>query len=193
MRIFNRVVAWIYGLASLFVSVGFILMWIDAEIRERYIASFAALDPWKLGLVGVFLLLLGAVWLVSSIEHYYRTRSVSFGGPGGQVRVHLSAVEHLLMSEVLREVRAVKKIKTVAVSSPKGLRVYNQVVIWSQYEIPPTVARIQDLVRRLLQDSIGVERVGDVRVTVYHISESGQSEAAEEEKEGAEPVESEIH
>lgn len=195
MRIFNRVVAWIYSLASLYVSVIFILVWFDGELRENYIARLAAVESWKLALVGVALLFLGAVWLVSAIEHHYRTRSVSFNGPGGQVRVHLTAVENFLMGEVLREIHAVKKIRTVAIGSPKGLRVFNRLVVWSRYDIPSTVAKVQDLIRRLLHESVGVDQVADVRISVYHISESDQagSPAAGEEEKEALPEEDEIN
>lgn len=182
MRVFNRIVAWIFSLASLYVSTLFILMWIDSGIRERFMENFAGIEPYKLAMAGFVLLLLGTAWLVFAIENHYRTRSISFNGPGGLVKVQLTAIENFLSTEVLRQVKAVKRIRTVSVSTQKGLRVIGQVVVLSNFDIRTTVNNIQDLMRRLLQDNIGVERIAEIRILVHHIS-GGDGEPADRQAE----------
>ncbi len=183
MRIFNRLVAWIYSLASLYISVLFILVWLDKEFAERFCQKIGAMQPYKFAIAGSALLLLGAIWLVSAIEHHYRTRSVSFSGPGGLVRVHLSAIEDFLVNEIRQRIKAVKRIRVSTIIAPKGLQVYNQVIIWAGYDIPTTTGKIQDLVKRLLQDTVGVERLGEIKVLVYRIATMEEDSTSQEEDE----------
>ena len=182
MRIFNRLVAWIYSLASLYVSVLFILVWLDKEFANQFFRKIEAIQPYKFAFAGGGLLFLGAIWLVSAIEHHYRTRSVSFSGPGGLVRVHLSAIEDFLVNEIRQHIKAVKRIRVSTISTPKGLQIYNQVIIWAGYDIPTTTGKIQDLVKRLLQDTIGVERLGEIKVLVYRIATTEEETNSKEEE-----------
>ena len=189
MRIFNRLVAWIYSLASLYVSVLFILVWLDKEFANQFFRKIEAIQPHKFAFAGGGLLFLGAVWLVSAIEHHYRTRSVSFSGPGGLVRVHLSAIEDFLVNEIRQRIKAVKRIRVSTIIAPKGLQVYNQVIIWAGYDIPTTTGKIQDLVKRLLQDTIGVERLGEIKVLVYRIATTEEETISKEEESELEDTE----
>ncbi|MCX5641894.1 MAG: hypothetical protein NTY10_01420 [Candidatus Omnitrophica bacterium] len=183
MRIFNRLVAWIYSIASLYVSVLFLLIWLDKEFSRQFFQKIEAIHPYKFAIAGGGLLFLGALWLVSAIEHHYRTRSVSFSGPGGLVRVHLSAIEDFLVNEIHQRIKAVKRIRVSTITAPKGLQVYNQVIIWAGYDIPTTTGKIQDLVKRLLQDTIGVERLGEIKVLVYRIATTGEGTTSKEDEE----------
>ena len=192
MRIFNRLVAWIYSLASLYVSVLFILVWLDKEFANQFFRKIAAIQPYKFAFAGGGLLFLGAIWLVSAIEHHYRTRSVSFSGPGGLVRVHLSAIEDFLVNEIRQRIKAVKRIRVSTIIAPKGLQVYNQVIIWAGYDIPTATGKIQDLVKRLLQDTIGVERLGEIKVLVYRIATTEEETISKEEEEESELEDTEI-
>ena len=192
MRIFNRLVAWIYSLASLYVSVLFILVWLDKEFAKQFFRKIEAIQPYKFAFAGGALLFLGAIWLVSAIEHHYRTRSVSFSGPGGLVRVHLSAIEDFLVNEIRQRIKAVKRIRVSTIIAPKGLQVYNQVIIWAGYDIPTTTGKIQDLVKRLLQDTIGVERLGEIKVLVYRIATTEEGTTSKEEEEESELEDTEI-
>ena len=189
MRIFNRLVAWIYSLASLYVSVLFILVWLDKEFANQFFQKIEAIQPYKFAFAGGGLLFLGAIWLVSAIEHHYRTRSVSFSGPGGLVRVHLSAIEDFLVNEIRQHIKAVKRIRVSTIIAPKGLQVYNQVIIWAGYDIPTTTGKIQDLVKRLLQDTIGVERLGEIKVLVYRIATTEEETISKEEESELEDTE----
>jgi len=182
MRIFNRLVAWIYSLASLYVSVLFILVWLDKEFANQFFRKIEAIQPYKFAFAGGGLLVMGAIWLVSVIEHHYRTRSVSFSGPGGLVRVNLSAIEDFLVNEIRQRIKAVKRIRVSTIIAPKGLQVYNQVIIWAGYDIPTTTGKIQDLVKRLLQDTIGVERLGEIKVLVYRIATTEEETISKEEE-----------
>ena len=192
MRIFNRLVAWIYSLASLYVSVLFILVWLDKEFANQFFRKIEAIQSYKFAFAGGGLLFLGAIWLVSAIEHHYRTRSVSFSGPGGLVRVHLSAIEDFLVNEIRQRIKAVKRIRVSTIIAPKGLQVYNQVIIWAGYDIPTTTGKIQDLVKRLLQDTIGVERLGEIKVLVYRIATTEEGTTSKEEEEESELEDTEI-
>ncbi|MFH0796011.1 MAG: hypothetical protein V2A65_03025 [Candidatus Omnitrophota bacterium] len=183
MRIFNRLVAWIYSLASLYISGLLILVWLDKEFAAHFFKQLEATEPYKFALAGGVLILIGSVWLVSVIEYHYLTRSVSFTAPGGLVRVRLSAVEDFLMNEIRQRIKAVKRIKTSTILVPKGLRVFNRVIIWSGYDIPDITGKIQDLIRKLLQDTIGVERILDVKVYVSHISPTEGTGTPQEEDE----------
>ena len=182
MRIFNRLVAWIYSLASLYISVLFILVWLDKEFANQFFQKIRTTPPYQFAIAGGCLLFLGAIWLVSAMEHHYRTRSVSFSGPGGLVRVHLSATEDFLANEIRQRIKAVKRVRVSTIITPKGLQVYNQIIIWAGHDIPATTGKIQDLVKRLLQDTVGVERLGEIKVLVYRIATTEETTASKEDE-----------
>jgi uncharacterized alkaline shock family protein YloU len=182
MKIFNRLVAWIYSLASLYISVLFILVWLDKEFASQFFQKITTTPPCQFAIAGGCLLFLGAIWLVSAMEHHYRTRSVSFSGPGGLVRVHLSATEDFLANEIRQHIKAVKRVRVSTIITPKGLQVYNQIIIWAGHDIPATTGKIQDLVKRLLQDTVGVERLGEIKVLVYRIATTEETTASKEDE-----------
>jgi len=57
---------------------------------------------------------------------------------------------------------------------------------WVEFasELPKTATgKIQDLIKRLLQDTVGVERLGEIKVLVYRIATTEEDSASQEEDE----------
>jgi len=182
MRIFNKIVAWIYALTSLIVAFFFLLSAIGIISRQQVHLYVEKMNWNAIGIIGTFLIVLGLLWLLFVVNYFRKSRSICFDNPGGEVKVALSAIEDFIVKRVLAQIKAVRRITTRTSATAKGLKVVNRVVLWSDNEIPTTCATIQDLIKKYLQDIIGVERISVIKVIVAGISTHiGEEEPKEEE------------
>lgn len=186
MRIFSRFVAWIYSLVALGISLLLISISVRWLSLNQFFFYLQKIGNLRLGIAGGSFLLLGIIWLIFITINLSSRRTISFSNPGGEVKVSISAIEDFITRKVLGEVKAVKSIRCEAIPEGKGIRVTNRVVLWSEYDIPTVSSNIQDLIKRYLQDTIGVEKVGLVKVYVSRISTSPVEEIEEEKEEVSE-------
>ncbi len=179
MRIFSRIVAWIYVLTSLIVAFFCLALWSGRlSLEQLYIQRNLTI----VGIIGTSLIILGLLWLLFIVEYLHKSRAISFDNPGGEVKVALSAIEDFIVKRVLAQIKAVKRMTTKAFATAKGLKLINRVVLWSDNEIPNTCGAIQDLIKKYLQDIVGVERISVIKVIVAGISTHiGEEEPKEEE------------
>ena len=182
MRIFSRMLAWVYSITSLAVAFFCLTLAsgrLSVEQLELYLAE---VNPVNVGIIGAALVILGMLWVVLILEYLHKSRSISFDNPGGEVKLALSAIEDFIVKRVLAQIEAVRRIKTKAFSTSRGLKLINRVVLWSDNDIPSTCAEIQDLIKKYLQDILGVERTSVIKVNVAAISTHvGEDEPKQEE------------
>ncbi|MCK4244038.1 MAG: alkaline shock response membrane anchor protein AmaP [Candidatus Omnitrophica bacterium] len=182
MKIFSRIVAWIYGLTSLIVAFFCLALWAKMLSLEQLQLHLERIDLTTIGIIGTSLIILGMLWLLFIVDYLHKSRAISFDNPGGEVKVALSAIEDFIVKRVLAQIKAVKRITTKAFATAKGLKLINRVVLWSDNEIPGTCGAIQDLIKKYLQDIVGVERISVIKVYVRGISTHiGEEEPKEEE------------
>ena len=184
MRIFSRMLAWIYSITSLVVAF-FCLALSSGQLSvEQLELSLREVNPVTIGIIGAVLVILGMLWVVFILEYLRKSRAISFDNPGGEVKLALSAIEDFIVKRVLAQIKAVRRIKTKAFATSRGLKLINRVVLWSDNDIPSTCAEIQDLIKKYLQDIVGVERVSVIKVNVAAIS----THVGEEEPKQEEPI-----
>ncbi len=184
MRIFSRMLAWIYSITSLVVAFFCLALSSGRLSVEQLELSLREVNPVTMGIIGAVLIILGMLWVVLILEYLHKSRSISFDNPGGEVKLALSAIEDFIVKRVLAQIKAVRRIKTKAFTTSRGLKLINRVVLWSDNDIPSTCAEIQDLIKKYLQDIVGVERVSVIKVNVAAIS----THVGEEEPKQEEPI-----
>jgi len=98
-----------------------------------------------------------------------RQRTIAFENPHGGVTVSLTALEDLI-KRLIVQMPEVKEIRPYMIATRKGLEVDIKLVLRYEANIPELTARFQDLVRRKIEESVGMEGKINIRVHVTKIS-----------------------
>ncbi len=96
-------------------------------------------------------------------------RTIAFENPSGGVTVSLTALEDLI-KRLIVQVPEIKEIRPYMIANRKGLEVDIKLVLRHEVNIPELTGRFQDLVRRKIEEAIGMEGKINVRVHVIKIS-----------------------
>ena len=96
-------------------------------------------------------------------------RTIAFENPSGGVTVSLTALEDLI-KRLIVQMPDIKEIRPHMVAVRKGLEVDIKLVLRHEVNIPDLTARFQELVRRKIEEAIGMEGRINIRVHVVKIS-----------------------
>src|SRR5450631_2614924 len=96
-------------------------------------------------------------------------RTIAFENPSGGVTVSLTALEDLI-KRLIVQMPEVKEIRPHMIATRKGLEVDIKLVLRQEANIPDLTARFQDLVRRKIEEAVGMEGKINIRVHVIKIS-----------------------
>jgi len=97
-----------------------------------------------------------------------RERTIAFNNPGGPVAVSLTALEELI-ERLSAQVPEVKKVRPTVLAIKKGLDIEIKLVLRAEANIPDLTTRLQDMVRRKIEETIGMEGKINVRIHVTKI------------------------
>ena len=100
---------------------------------------------------------------------HQRERTIAFENPMGGVTVSLTALEDLI-KRLIVQMPEVKEIRPHMIATRKGLEVDIKLVLRHEVNIPELTARFQDLVRRKIEEAVGMEGKINIRVHVTKIS-----------------------
>jgi uncharacterized alkaline shock family protein YloU len=98
-----------------------------------------------------------------------RERTIAFDNPAGPVTVSLSALEDLIKRLSL-QVHEVKEIRPTVLAIKKGLDIDIKLILRAETNIPELTTRLQDLVRRKIEETIGMEGKINIHIHVIKIS-----------------------
>ena len=98
-----------------------------------------------------------------------RERTIAFENPTGGVTVSLTVFEDLI-KRLIVQTPEVKEIRPYMIATKKGLEVDIKLVLRHEVNIPDLTARFQDLVRRKIEEAVGMEGKINIRVHVTKIS-----------------------
>ena len=98
----------------------------------------------------------------------HRDRVIAFDNPAGRVSVSLVALEDIIKKMVLK-IDEVKDTKIVIKAVKNGLQATLKLAILSDINIPNLTSKIQEVVKRKIHDTIGIEGVVDVTIHVRRI------------------------
>jgi len=96
-------------------------------------------------------------------------RTIAFENPTGGVTVSLTALEDLI-KRLIVQVPEVKEIRPYMIAVRKGLEVDIKLVLRHEANIPELTGRFQELVRRKIEEAVGMEGKINIRVHVVKIS-----------------------
>ena len=97
-----------------------------------------------------------------------KERTIAFDNPGGRVAVSLSALEDLI-KRLTVHIPAIKEIRPTVLAIKKGLDIDIKLVLRAEANIPDLTTRLQDLVRRKIEEAIAMEGKINVRIYVVKI------------------------
>ena len=96
-------------------------------------------------------------------------RTIAFENPNGRVTVSLTALEDLI-KRLIVQIPEVKEIRPHMIANRKGLEVDIKLVLRHEVNIPELTSRFQEIVRRKIEEAVGMEGKINVRVHVIKIS-----------------------
>ncbi len=161
--IFYVSILWITSLVViLFVLHGFdfdtvqqILYWVYTEHNLRIVTGAIAL-----GFILLSIVLENLIYGRRRME-----RNIAFDNVAGEVSVSLVALEDLIKS-LTSQVPEVKDIKPFLMVNKKGIDAEIKLTLRRQVNIPDLTARLQDLIRRKIEEVIGMEGKVNIRIHV---------------------------
>lgn len=98
-----------------------------------------------------------------------RERTIAFDNPSGPVAVSLSALEDLI-KRLSVQVPEIKEIRPTVLAIKKGLDIEIKLTLRAEGNIPDLTQRLQELVKRKIEEAIGMEGKINIRVHVVKIS-----------------------
>ena len=119
----------------------------------------------------------------------HRDKVIAFDNPSGRVSVSLLAMEDLIKRMLIRRPE-IKDCRIKVTASKKGLDVKIRLIMKAEANIPDLTFKIQDIVKRKIQDTIGLEEPINVAIYVGKILPEkikGKEEAKPEEEDQAPP------
>jgi uncharacterized alkaline shock family protein YloU len=124
------------------------------------------------GVIAVVLLLNNFIFWKAISVNQEREKTITRDNPVGRVSVSIAALEDLVRRSVanVREVRDVRcVIRTGKKEGKDLLSVTSQLILNTDVNIPELSSRIQEMIKRKIQSTIGIEETVDVRVDVIKI------------------------
>lgn len=200
MRIVSHLAVLFYVTMTMFLGV-FLLLFVSHGLPQLYpinytdilaLVSVAFLDT-KLRLIlaaiAVGMIFINYIFMKAIADDHQRERTIAFDNPGGRVSVSLSALEDLTRRVIGYE-SDVKESRAYIRARKKTIDIAVRLVLNADVNIPDLTARLQDLVRRKIQDIIGLEETVNVRMHVAKISSPERKQKRGRDGEGGaeEPV-----
>lgn len=173
MKVMVRFGVLFYMTILLFLG-SFMLLFVFGWIRSQDIAVVMYIienDMSRRIVLGVstgIILLMNYLFVRAISGSQQRGKTIAFDNPSGRVSVSLSAMEDLTR-RLISKVPEVKEVKSSILAGKKGLEVEARLVLNTDVNIPEMTSKLQDLVKRKIQDTIGIEENVVVRVHVIKI------------------------
>ena len=141
-----------------------------------------------LGVSGFIVAILGFVIFQLVTLKMQREKTIAFTTPDGQVTVSLEAIENFIR-RITKHLHGIKEIRPDVVANKKGLHVFAKVTLLEETNIPEISEEIQRLIRKKIQDMLGIEENIQTRVHIVKIASKEPEPKAQDERETpVEPV-----
>lgn len=169
MKFIIRIAVLFYVTVLLFlgVSVGlYALNFLTASVVSEFL-KVAYSDPdlrIMLGVLSGMILLMNFVFYRIFSVKITKEKVIAFDNPAGRVTVSLQALEDLV-KRILMKSTEITDVKPKLSASKKGLTVKIRLILKSDVNIPALTSRVQEVVKRKIQDTIGIDE--DVTVSIF--------------------------
>lgn len=197
MSFLKRIAVLFYVTMALFMGVFVVLFvlqfhffTIDLRIILQLLATIYHDDAYRIifGFSACGFLLLNYVFYKTLTVNSYKGRTIAFDNPSGRVNISLMAIEDLIKRAIVQtpEVREVKSKISV---SKSGLRIKTTLILRAEGSIPEVTSRVQELIKKKVQEAIGLDEPIDVSIFVGKIltDQGGEKRPVKKEKEPKDP------
>lgn len=137
------------------------------------------------GVTGLLLIFIGLGLAQLMLGKIQREKTIAFTTSSGQVTISLVAIEDFI-KRLTHHIPEVKELRSDVTASKKGIEVYARVALWSNMNIPETTEKIQEIIRRRIQEMLGIEETLTIKV---HVAKIITKEEVEKEKKRVEEPE----
>ncbi len=174
MRIFSGFTMLVYTLVFLAIGGALIAFSLNLILMEDIIPvmeyAFDTLNiRLAIGLVGLLLILYSLVAVQISLGNMQREKTIAFDNPSGRVTISLSAIEDFIRRSS-SHIPEVKELRADVKASKKGINITNRVVVYSNANIPEATERIQSILKRRMQEMLGIEEPINIKVHIAKIA-----------------------
>ena len=114
------------------------------------------------------LLLLNYIFYQAFAKSGRDEKTIAFDNPAGRVSVSLVAIEELT-KRVISRISEVREVKSKISMSKKGLLIKIRLILRAEGSIPEVTSRVQELVKRKVQNTIGLDEPIEVAIFVGKI------------------------
>jgi len=173
MKLMTRLAVLFYVTVIMFVGVTAVLIalnWVDLNYILNVLVGMYINEELRLigGSIGAGILLFNFLFANAISDRYAREKNIAFDNPSGRVSVSLTAMEDLVRKVVSKEPE-VKEVRARITASKKGLDIMARLILKSDQNIPELTSRLQEIVKKKIQNTIGLEESIVVRVDVVKI------------------------
>lgn len=187
MNFLKRLMVVFYVLFMLYVSCTLLMLishWVTVDQIVILCQRIFTNDRARMVLGGgaILLLVINYMFYQLFTINVRRDKNIAFDNPSGRVSVSLVALEDLLKRKIV-QLEDVKESKITINASRKGLLANVRVGFCSDVSIPELTAKVQSLVKKKVQDVIGLEEKVEVMVYVGKIFSDKTKEKVEVKKE----------
>jgi len=173
VKFLTRIAVLFYVTLVMFLS-SFVLLFVLNYIDKQSIFNMLALIYRDETLRMVFavsasgLLFLNYVFYRSFTVNTHKEKTIAFDNPAGRVSVSLGALEDLI-KRVVGRIAEIREVKSKISASKKGLYIKIKLILRAEGSIPEVTSRVQELVKRKVQDTIGLDEPIEVAIFVGKI------------------------
>ena len=173
MKFLTRIAVLFYVTLIMFLS-SFVLLFVLNYIDMQNIVNLFTIIYYDEALRMVFavgacaLLFLNFVFYRAFTVNIHREKTIAFDNRAGRVSVWVVAIEELT-KRVISQTSEVREVKSKISVSKKGLLIKIKLILRAEGSIPEVTSRVQEVVKRKIQDTIGLDEPIEVAIYVGKI------------------------
>ncbi len=166
------------GLRRLFTVVSVLVVFVFGlglcgsvwDVKEMSIFTWLTVDESIILITGVVMVAITLLTAIMAfVEFVLPENTYAFQAGGGEVRVAFTAIEDYVR-RLSGQVPGLKEMRPSVRSSKRGLELVIRVVLEAHANIPEASARVQEVIRRRVEQELGIQDVGPIRVYVSRIA-----------------------
>lgn len=193
MNFFKRIAVLFYVTMVLFLgsfAFLFVLHYIDVRSVHQLLAMIYYDETLRIifAISAGVLLLLNYVFYQAFTVSSHKGGTIAFDNPSGRVNISLVAIEDLI-KRVIIQTPEVREVKSKISVSKKGLQIKTTLILRAEGSIPEVTSRVQELIKKKVQEAIGLDEPIDVSIFVGKIltDQGREKRQAKKEKEPKDP------
>ena len=197
MNFLKRIAVLFYVIMALFMGtivILFVLQFkfftIDLRILLQMLVTIYQNDTYRIifGVSACGFLYLNYVFYKLLMDNGQKGGTIAFDNPSGRVKISLKAIEDLI-KRVIIQTPEVREVKSKISASKKGLQIKTTLILRAEGSIPEVTSRVQELIKKRVQEAIGLDEPIDVSIFVGKIltDQGREKRQAKKDKEPEDP------